>query len=548
MAQKALDNEVVRRGYARAMTDIERFNAHPWYAIQKGWVVTQDEHPMPGEEAVRTLPTREYLEAIVDEWFHHRKGMIFKARQMMLSWVFSYLMLWDAISLPARHNIIQGKREDDVKAKGDKGIMGRLRFIRNHFPPIIRPQVGGEATTYETYANGSTVEAIPEGEHVIRSKVPSNLFMDELAFHSTGEDNWNAAVPAVRGAGRIWGVSTPNGHEFMYKQHDVDKQWDQLTGGGIKGCSWPEKIPGMWSYTNQVGIRLVGLHYTSHAPFRTPEWQKMNREGYTEARKYKRENELDFTLADGAGVYANEFSRALHIMDTKYVVEPTVPIHRGWDFGFNGQACAFFQENHLGQIVNFDMVFHKRVALERVVHDVKSRTTNHYANANSQLGTVLNMDGSTTRTAPRIHDYGDPSAKANNTDGRTDMMTLKKFGINLVTVKTIGRKQDLVDQVRTLLLPRGDGRPALVFARNSPEMDYVIAAMAGGYHYAEPKGGKAEKETPHKDGFYDHMMDAIQYAIDRIRPTRGAVLAPDEMINGKAWWDTTEPGIGTPGY
>jgi hypothetical protein len=41
----------------------------------------------------------------------------------------------------------------------------------NGHDPHIKPTVTGEATTYETYNKGSTLEALPEGKDKIRSKV-----------------------------------------------------------------------------------------------------------------------------------------------------------------------------------------------------------------------------------------------------------------------------------------------------------------------------------------------------------------------------------------
>ena len=141
--------------------------------------------------------------------------------------------------------------------------LGRIRFMRKHLPAFFQPQVVNENQTLETYANGSSIEAIPEGEDIVRSRVPSFMFMDEVCFHETGEGNWNAANPS---AAILWGVSTPNGHEFLYREADPGRAWDNWQ-------EWPEVLPGLCSYLNRNDIQLVALHYTADEDNRTPEAQ-----------------------------------------------------------------------------------------------------------------------------------------------------------------------------------------------------------------------------------------------------------------------------------
>jgi hypothetical protein len=173
LAQPAtkITQEFARRATARVREDVERFAAHPWYGIERGWIFTFDEHPPPGVPAIRPIPRKAYIKALVDLWFVEDRCLLEKSRQLMVSWIFSYLASWDAWTKYNRHNIFQGKRQEDVNATGDKGLLGRARFMRDHLPPHIKPTVTGEATTYETYNKGSTLEALPEGKDKIRSKV-----------------------------------------------------------------------------------------------------------------------------------------------------------------------------------------------------------------------------------------------------------------------------------------------------------------------------------------------------------------------------------------
>jgi len=165
-------------------------------------------------------------------------------------------------------------------------------------------------------------------------------------------------------------VTTPNGREFCYQQADERLPWD-------KWEQWPQVMEGVYGYQNTKGMFLVALHYTADEAKRSPAYQIEARRGYTNVNYYRQENELDFSLQPGEGVYAKEFMEGLHILDRNYRINPFMPIYRGWDFGYNGQAVSFFQQNHRGQIVWFDQVFFKRLALQLVCQEVIRKTLFH---------------------------------------------------------------------------------------------------------------------------------------------------------------------------
>ena len=98
-----------------------------------------------------------------------------------------------------------------------------------------------------------------------------------------------------------------------------------------------------------------------------------------------------------------------------------------------------------------------------------------------------------------------------------------------------------MDQVRRLLLPRSDGKPGMKVAKNVPEMEHVIAGFQGGYIYRRVREGQTEKETPHKDGFYDHIFDAFQYLVDHAAPVQPAMRGDEP---NQDWWKDKELGVG----
>jgi hypothetical protein len=294
---------------------------------------------------------------------------------------------------------------------------------------------------------------------------------------------------------------------------------------------------GLHTYRTSAGIQLVALHYTADEKERTLEAQEARRTGCTDVRAYSREHELDFSSAAGQGVFLNEWSASRHVMLAYFTPDPLLPVYRGWDFGYRGQAVSFAQIAADGQLVWFDQIILASVPLSRVIQEAQRRLLQYVGKPQKLVG----MDERYTMLAPQVVDVGDPSAMAHNTQGETVLAELQSHGINLLTKTTTGRKQDLVDQVRRLLLPRSDGKPGMRVAKNVPEMEHVIAGFQGGYIYRKAREGVADKEVPHKDGFYDHIFDGFQYLVDHAAPVN-PVLRGDEP--DPFWWKDKELGVG----
>jgi len=514
------------RAMARANSDWARYASDPWLMVKDQIIITQDEHPDTGVEVERPMPATSDLESVYRLMKAEPRGLMCKTRQLMVTWIAAFILLTDAIFHDGRHNIAQGKRLDDVKAQGDKGLMGRMRFMRKRLPDYLKPQITSQDTTTESYSNGSTIEVIPEGGAIIRSRVPSMMVMDELAFHESGEENWNSANPA---AAWLWGVTTPNGHEFIYRQADTGKPWDEWR-------SWPEIARGLHGYRNRSGVMLAFFDWSSLEERCTPEADAKRRRGYTNINQFMREQMGDFSLHEGLGVFANEFKKDTHVIP-HYTVDVRLPLYRGWDTGYNGQAVSFWQINHRAQLVHFDQIILKAVPLGVVAQEAIRRTMQHLS---TTLQRVKEARRDEMQGLYQIVDFGDPAAEAHHASGESDVMVLMTHGIRMLSKVTTGRKGDLVEQVRSQLLYRTDGSPGMIIAKNSPEMDHVVAGYLGGYRYAKPKEGRAEKHIPHKDGFYDHIFDSVQYPIDHLRPIQPIV--PEDPLDRMP---TVEPGVGS---
>lgn len=80
------------------------------------------------------------------------------------------------------------------------------------------------------------------------------------------------------------------------------------------------------------GLHIVRLHYTADPAKRSAEWLAGASEGLSK-RQVRRELEIDWSIASGLPVYAEDFQRDWHVAKQELQAVPHVPVLRGWDFG-----------------------------------------------------------------------------------------------------------------------------------------------------------------------------------------------------------------------
>lgn len=485
-------------------------NLHYWLTKH---VRTKDEHA-PSHLSVRPFPQYRYLgfcAELIEEKIKDHNGhevhkwhtvLIGKSRQILMSWFCTAVCVHRARFNANRLVVMQSKRKDDAKAGGrveidgkgvGLGLMGRAHFIEQNMTPGLRVPIPPNKTEM-SYANGSIIWAVPHGQDVIRSHVPSLYWPDEFSFHgNVAGEEWAAAQPALEGGvGQCIVSTTPNGHEFFYSL----APWDHWR-------DWPEEEKGVHVW--KLGERRLAMfiHYTADPNKRSVEFRSSIAERYKQYRgasgnrRRLREMEGDFGIHSGEPVWP-EFDERIHVIkDKDPVLLPEQAVWRGWDFGYNGQACVWAQMAEDGQVVILRSELQQKLGLGKMVIIVRMEWTDR-----------------------QYIDVGDPSSKAHDAKGETVQATMTKLGICLREKTTSGRKVTIIDQVRDLFALRADGTPGILIYERTNQT--LIQALQGGYHFPEKKEGQAEKEIPEKDGFYDHLGDALQYLIDHLKPAARA--------------------------
>ena len=237
------------------------------------------------------------------------------------------------------------------------------------------------------------------------------------------------------------------------------------------------------------GYAILRLHYSAD-PSRNEAWVKKEKASYPYLELWQQEMELDFISTAGKRVYP-EFTMVNNLCDLK--PERYNEIWRGWDFGYTHPAVVWTQRTHDG---------HFHVLASMIGADV---TIQNFAKEVIDVGEKM-------FPGYKFRDAGDPACRQKNDKSEQTTADILRilYGIRMQSRPT--RVQDGIRLLRTLLQPRPDGFVRLKV--NKPN-DVLIDGFLGGYV-------RDEEDDPVKDGYYEHVMDALRYVAIILFDTRTA--------------------------
>lgn len=184
----------------------------------------------------------------------------------------------------------------------------------------------------------------------------------------------------------------------------------------------------------------------------------------------------------GLPVYSDVFSRELHVRNMEY--REGFVLQRGWDFGFNNPACVIrFKDEHGRKHIYREIMGNKErldVFAPKVL-EVCERLFGPYV---------------------VFQDYCDPRGFDKTDKGSTSVEILNDHGVYPVGERGVRNYVEPgVKLVRQELSTLTQGIPNLTV---SPECQIFINGFSGAYEYDE-------NGQPKKDGYYDHLFDALRY-------------------------------------
>lgn len=174
-----------------------------------------------------TMPFKPWPAQIRVLWqlAEHQRVIILKARQLGISWIVCWFVLWKCLTLPGQNWLLFSKGQNEAN-----DLIRRIRALYDRMPGWIRfrlPTMIGPGSRSElAWANGSRVKSMPATKNAGISFTASGVVMDEAAHMLWAESLYVSVKPTVDAGGQLIILSTANGVGGLF--HGI---WDKAAHG-----------------------------------------------------------------------------------------------------------------------------------------------------------------------------------------------------------------------------------------------------------------------------------------------------------------------------
>ncbi len=502
----------------------------PWEFVHK-FAYTLDEHDI--DNPIKLFPDKLMYRIVVRAWEEYPILFIEKSRQIMMTWLMSILLLWDAMFRKGRKNFLQSKKQDDADAIVDRATHVYRQLAERNFPGLPKAKDGagrvGTESKLEFPDTMSWLWAVPQGPDTVRSYTPSNVLADEVAYQAKARKGYEAVLPAVKGGGHYIAQSSANGKVFNYNMlYSINPNTGKPTGPNLVDSTRVLQprytveqlermneeefyaipfeelvacVPGMRFWVTDLGVPCLRVHYSAD-PDKSPETER-GRAWIVEAKKgstpdgWEREMEINYDTFEGKPVITN-WDRTIFVK--RVIYDSELPIHIGVDFGTTICGGIFCQVDRI-------QGFSQRQV--RILHEVILRGGNT-AQLIEDLIAALRLRYHRTWESRNLYCHCDPAGNqqretTSDKSVNTSIKLMRAASLP-VTSKMISIREstDLVKTVFAMSTPKGD--PCVIV---DPSCEYTIKVLGGGWHY--PENSQGRPGLPEKDDEFDHGGDMLRY-------------------------------------
>ncbi|MCS7250638.1 MAG: hypothetical protein NZ608_06930 [candidate division WOR-3 bacterium] len=233
----------------------------------------------------------------------------------------------------------------------------------------------------------------------------------------------------------------------------------------------------MWKNKNNP-FKVIVFHYTAFDD--SEEFRIEKEKSFISQTTWLKEMELDFDIIQEANLVFPNFS-SKNIKEIK--LDKRFPILRGWDFGFLNACVLFAQKNDKNQLLVFEELICQKTYTKELAMKVLQLSEQYHGF--------------------EFLDFCDPKSITQKSEKSelTNLDILSVFNIypqwKIINVRTgINMISMLIDK------KVGDEYGLMV----APRCKSLIEGFRGGYIWENA-------ERPAKDGYYDHIFDALRYIV-----------------------------------
>lgn len=416
------------------------------------------------------FPDYPYLKRIASDLQNNRLNLIFKPRQMIITWLLAAKRIWKGNFYPGANPLVVSQGEEYSKA-----FLDRCWFIYEALPEFLQCKTTKRSTHIEWTNTGSEIISLPCTKNVGRSLSTNDVTLDEGAFFQWGAETFAAIAPSIDKYGCLDIVSTPNGKDpLFYELWNDDAYAKKFNKIDLKWNEHPERDEN-WK---QEIIAMIGL------------------------KRWLREYEKFWFAPLGKPVFEPDWKDAMEMECFDQWKEADLIIC-GWDRGYHHPAILWTFINKEDQWVK---------AANWMGSDMKREDFIKTAHEKTQA------------MFPRVpvKHYVAPDFANRDSDGESWLKIMRDDYRMDVTVGRAGKDEKVrrTDAQRKFMKFRQDGKFKMTV---DPRCDILLEGYKGGYCY--PKAiNRPEDEKPEKDGWYDHIQDCDAVIADNhFKDPRGKI-------------------------
>lgn len=253
---------------------------------------------------------KEYALDLVDHIRNKKDLFVEKSRDMGITWITLYVLIWFWFFSPKFQCLIGSRKEDYVDNRLIDSLFGKIDYILQKLPFIPEGFDLAKHRTYmklESPVRRSAIKGESANANFSRAGRFDCIFFDELAFWPFCQQSWESAGDSA--PCRI-AVSTPSPESSYAKA---------LRNSGL--------------------IEVKTIHWRLH-PKKDDAWYEREKQRRT-AEEVARELDINW---EGAleGIVYPEYTNC-KFGDYPYI--PDWPLYVSWDFGLDGTAIGWWQKN-----------------------------------------------------------------------------------------------------------------------------------------------------------------------------------------------------------
>lgn len=202
------------RNRAEAREDwIKCAKSLPYFAFRHAWTLDVDDPS--GTPSVRKCPAYPYLRVFFEKVQNPSNTLVDKSRQMLLSWAWMIVFVWDVTFHQNWKSLVLSKKADAVDDGGENSDpavsnFGKFRFVQQHLAEHLWLPVEYKKFSIRVPATSSMVKGeTSKGGKAVRAGTYNRALGDEFAFVEHGE----AVFTGLRQSAKTGTClnSTPNG-------------------------------------------------------------------------------------------------------------------------------------------------------------------------------------------------------------------------------------------------------------------------------------------------------------------------------------------------